>query len=34
VLLSVPPTVSVKTLRQSLEDLGATLNCDIDLVPA
>lgn len=32
VLLSVPPTVSVKTLRQSLEDLGATLNCDIDLV--
>jgi glycine cleavage system transcriptional repressor len=32
VLLSVPPTVSVKELRQSLENLGATLNCDIDLV--
>jgi glycine cleavage system transcriptional repressor len=33
-LLSVPPAVSVKNLRQSLEDLGHTLNCDIDLEPA
>ena len=32
VLLSVPPAVSVKDLRQSLENLGASLNCDIDLV--
>lgn len=32
VLLSVPPAVSVKELRQALEDLGAALNCDIDLV--
>ncbi|NUQ73354.1 MAG: hypothetical protein HUU21_07350 [Polyangiaceae bacterium] len=32
VLLSVPTGVSVKELRQSLENLGAALNCDIDLV--
>lgn len=34
VLLSVPPEVSVKALRQSLEELGGKLNCDIDLEPA
>ena len=34
VLLSVPAAVSVKDLRRSLEDLGGTLNCDIDLEPA
>ncbi len=34
ILMSVPRTASVKTLRRSLEELGDTLNCDVDLDPA
>jgi glycine cleavage system transcriptional repressor len=34
ILMVVPKSVSVKTLRQALEDLGDTLNCDVDLDPA
>lgn len=34
IVMLVPSTASVKTLRRSLEDLGDALNCDIDLDPA
>ncbi len=34
ILMLVPRTASVKTLRRSLEELGDTLNCDVDLDPA
>ncbi|WP_394837418.1 hypothetical protein LVJ94_10970 [Pendulispora rubella] len=33
-IMLVPSEVSVKTLRRNLEELGGTLNCDIDLDPA
>lgn len=33
-VMLVPNEVSVKSLRRSLEELGGTLNCDIDLDPA
>jgi glycine cleavage system transcriptional repressor len=33
-VMLVSNTVSVSALRRSLEELGATLNCDIDLDPA
>lgn len=34
VLMLVPKAVSVKTLRLSLEELGDSLNCDVDIDPA
>jgi glycine cleavage system transcriptional repressor len=34
ILMLVPPETSVKSLRRSLEELGDTLNCDVDLEPA
>jgi glycine cleavage system transcriptional repressor len=34
ILMVVPPKVSVKKLRTALEELGDTLNCDVDLDPA
>jgi len=34
ILILVPRETNVKTLRRSLEELGDTLNCDIDLDPA
>ena len=34
ILMLVPKSVSMKTLRTALEELGDTLNCDIDLDPA
>ncbi len=34
IVMLVPKSASVKTLRKSLEELGDTLNCDIDLDPA
>lgn len=34
ILMLVPSTASVKALRHALEELGDTLNCDIDLDPA
>lgn len=34
VLMLVPKTLSVKTLRRSLEELGDHLNCDVDIDPA
>lgn len=34
ILMSVPNSVSVKVLRRSVEELGDSLNCDIDLEPA
>jgi glycine cleavage system transcriptional repressor len=34
ILMLVPKTVSVKALRKSLEELGDTLNCDVDIDPA
>lgn len=34
ILMLVPPATSVKALRRALEDLGDTLNCDVDLDPA
>jgi glycine cleavage system transcriptional repressor len=34
ILMSVPKKVSVKALRRGVEELGDTLNCDIDLDPA
>jgi glycine cleavage system transcriptional repressor len=34
VLMLVPKTVSVKSLRAALEELGDQLNCDVDLDPA
>ena len=33
-VMLVPSSVSVKTLRRNLEELGGTLNCDVDLDPA
>lgn len=33
-VMLVPATTNVKALRHSLEELGDTLNCDIDLDPA
>lgn len=33
-LMLVPSAANVKALRRSLEELGDTLNCDIDLDPA
>lgn len=33
-LMLVPKTVSMKTLRTALEELGDSLNCDVDLDPA
>lgn len=33
-LMIVPPGTTVKTLRRALEELGDTLNCDVDLDPA
>jgi glycine cleavage system transcriptional repressor len=34
ILMLVPSTLSVKTLRRALEELGDTLNCDVDIDPA
>ena len=34
IVMLVPSATNVKTLRRSLEELGDTLNCDIDLDPA
>ncbi len=34
VLMLVPSTLSVKSLRRALEELGDTLNCDVDIDPA
>jgi glycine cleavage system regulatory protein len=34
IVLLVPRETKVKALRRSLEELGDTLNCDIDLEPA
>lgn len=34
ILMLVPKTLSVKTLRRSLEELGDQLNCDVDIDPA
>lgn len=34
ILMLVPREASVKALRRSLEELGDTLNCDVDLDPA
>lgn len=34
ILMLVPKSLSVKTLRRSLEELGDQLNCDVDIDPA
>jgi glycine cleavage system transcriptional repressor len=34
IVMLVPPTSNVKALRHALEELGDTLNCDIDIDPA
>ena len=34
ILMLVPQTANVKQLRRALEELGDTLNCDVDLDPA
>lgn len=34
ILMLVPKSVSVKILRHALEELGDTLNCDVDIDPA
>ena len=34
ILMLVPRPSSVKTLRRALEELGDTLNCDVDIDPA
>jgi glycine cleavage system transcriptional repressor len=34
ILMLVPKKVSVKALRTALEELGDTLNCDVDIDPA
>lgn len=34
ILMLVPKKVSVKALRSALEELGDTLNCDVDIDPA
>jgi len=33
-VMLVPKTANVKSLRRALEELGDTLNCDVDLDPA
>jgi len=33
IVMLVPKTVSVKKLRHALEELGDTLNCDVDIDP-
>jgi glycine cleavage system regulatory protein len=34
IVMLVPATSNVKALRHALEELGDTLNCDIDIDPA
>ena len=34
IVMLVPSTANVKNLRRALEELGDTLNCDVDLDPA
>jgi len=34
IVMLVPSTANVKSLRRALEELGDTLNCDVDLDPA
>ena len=34
IVMLVPPSVQVATLRRALEELGDSLNCDVDLDPA
>ncbi len=34
IVMLVPKSASVKALRRALEELGDTLNCDVDLDPA
>jgi len=34
IVMLVPKTASVKALRRALEELGDTINCDVDLDPA
>ncbi len=34
IVMLVPSTTNVKSLRHSLDDLGDTLNCDVDIDPA
>ncbi len=34
IVMLVPSTANVKALRRSLEELGDTLNCDVDIDPA
>lgn len=34
IVMLVPSTANVKALRRALEELGDTLNCDVDLDPA
>ena len=34
IVMLVPSAANVKTLRRSLEELGDTLNCDVDIDPA
>jgi glycine cleavage system transcriptional repressor len=34
IVMLVPSTANVKELRRALEELGDTLNCDVDLDPA
>ncbi|AKU95966.1 Glycine cleavage system transcriptional antiactivator GcvR [Labilithrix luteola] len=34
ILMLVPTTLNVKSLRRALEELGDTLNCDVDVDPA
>ena len=34
ILMLVPSAANVKALRRALEELGDTLNCDVDLDPA
>jgi glycine cleavage system transcriptional repressor len=34
IVMLLPQTIAVKDLRRSLEELGDTLNCDVDLDPA
>ena len=33
IVMVVPKAVNVKKLRQALEELGDTLNCDVDIDP-
>jgi glycine cleavage system regulatory protein len=34
IVMLVPNATKVKALRRALEELGDTLNCDIDIEPA